>query len=261
MEVHHHSHHGKKKWTEYFWEFLMLFLAVFCGFLAEYQLEHKIEKDRAKELAKSFYQELKDDSATAVIKVKNRIKQEEAIGYLIKYFKDSNLTNVSKQFVLNFLYGISFRSPSVFEPRTIILEQLKNSGSLRYFKNDIFQKLVGDLTVTIKNIYDRQELETWNRAEYINPLIINHYDFDFDARLRSGNTSIFDGVEKYETGNEIIPYQIKGASKLNRESIINVLSFYNANVISSTRMTFIQKYRELNAELLRELRKEYHIKN
>jgi hypothetical protein len=46
MEVHHHSHTSRKKWTHYFWEFLMLFLAVFCGFLAEYQLEHKIEKDK-----------------------------------------------------------------------------------------------------------------------------------------------------------------------------------------------------------------------
>ena len=92
----------------------MLFLAVFCGFLAEYQLEHKIEKDRAKELAKSFYQELKNDSATAVIKVQNRIKQEEAIKYLIKYFKDSSLTNISKDFAINFVYGVNFRTPAFF---------------------------------------------------------------------------------------------------------------------------------------------------
>ena len=48
MEVHHHAHTARKKWTHYFWEFLMLFLAVFCGFLAEYTLEHKIEKAREK---------------------------------------------------------------------------------------------------------------------------------------------------------------------------------------------------------------------
>ncbi len=52
MEVHHHPHTSRKKWTHYFWEFLMLFLAVFCGFLAEYQLEHKIEKDREKQFMK-----------------------------------------------------------------------------------------------------------------------------------------------------------------------------------------------------------------
>ena len=137
MEVHHHAHHGgKKNWKSYFWEFLMLFLAVFCGFLAEYQLEHKIESDRAKELAKSFYEELKGDSANVVLKTENRIKQENAIRYLIGYFKDSSVTHVSKTFALNFQYGITFRTPSIFEPRTVVLEQLKNSGSLRYFKND-----------------------------------------------------------------------------------------------------------------------------
>ena len=118
----------------------MLLLAVFCGFLAEYQLEHKIERDRAKELAKSFYEELKSDSANVVLKSANRIRQEDALKYLITYFKDSSLTNVSKTFAINFLYGINFRSPSLFEPRTVVLEQLKNSGALRDFKNNELQK-------------------------------------------------------------------------------------------------------------------------
>ena len=135
MEVHHHSHTARKKWTHYFWEFLMLFLAVFCGFFAEYQLEHMIERDRAKELARSFYDELKNDSVNVAVKYQSRIKQENALLYLRKYFKDSAITNLSKNFVLNFHYGIMFRTPSLFEPRTVVLEQLKNSGSLRYFKN------------------------------------------------------------------------------------------------------------------------------
>ena len=63
MEVHHHSHTSRKKWTHYFWEFLMLFLAVFCGFLAEYQLEHKIEKNREKQFMLSMIGDLKEDSS------------------------------------------------------------------------------------------------------------------------------------------------------------------------------------------------------
>ena len=54
MEVHHHAHSSRKKWTNYLWEFVMLFLAVFCGFLAEYQLEHKIEKERAEKYLQSM---------------------------------------------------------------------------------------------------------------------------------------------------------------------------------------------------------------
>src|SRR6187401_2464159 len=100
METHaHHLHKtpGKNFW-HYFFEFFMLFLAVFCGFLAENVREHKIEKDRATELARSFYEELKSDSATAVIKVQNRIRQEEALKYLLSYFTDSNLSNLPKAF-------------------------------------------------------------------------------------------------------------------------------------------------------------------
>ena len=63
MEVHHHAHTARKKWTHYFWEFLMLFLAVFCGFLAEYQLEHKIERDREKKFIQTFIEDLKIDTA------------------------------------------------------------------------------------------------------------------------------------------------------------------------------------------------------
>ena len=54
MEVHHHSHTSRKKWTHYFWEFIMLFFAVLSGFFAEYQLEHKIEKDRARQFLQSM---------------------------------------------------------------------------------------------------------------------------------------------------------------------------------------------------------------
>ena len=62
MEVHHHAHTSRKKWTHYFWEFLMLFLAVFCGFLAENQREHMIEHQREKKLVAELVEDLKIDS-------------------------------------------------------------------------------------------------------------------------------------------------------------------------------------------------------
>ena len=268
MEVHHHSHtsdpglhRGRKKWTHYFWEFLMLFLAVFCGFFAEYQLEHKIERDRAKELAKNFYEELKGDSANMAIKVQSRIKQEKALIYLMKYFKDSSLTHVSKTFVLNFLYGINFRTPSLFEPRTVVLEQLKNSGSLRYFKSNELQKLIGDLSVAIHNINDRQALESAVRIEYINPLIVRHYDYDFDMQLsRDYDISVIKAAAEYELTNQVIPFQFKASGKLDRQITINALGFYGRAAVASTRLIHYNRYIELNTELLRVLRKEYHLK-
>ncbi|HUR65776.1 MAG TPA: hypothetical protein VMZ03_05455 [Chitinophagaceae bacterium] len=261
MEVHAHTHTARKKWTHYFWEFIMLFLAVFCGFLAEYQLEHKIEKDRAKELARSFYDELKGDSANVVIRIQNRVKQENAFGYLMSYFRDSSLTNVSKTFQLNFLYGILFRSPSIFEPRTVVLDQLKNSGSLRYFKNEELQKLIGDLSVAIHNVIDRQALESTVRMTYLNPFIIQHYDYEFEKKLRNDNeTDIFSAINKYEHNDEVIPFQFKSSAKLDREYAVNLMGFYGRNGMESTRTIHLKRYVEVNTALLKLLHEVYHLK-
>src|SRR4030095_10729203 len=62
MEVHHHAHASRKKWTHYFWEFFMLFLAVSAGFLVENQREHYVDHQRAKIYAANLYDELKKDT-------------------------------------------------------------------------------------------------------------------------------------------------------------------------------------------------------
>ena len=234
---------------------------MFCGFLAEYQLEHKIERDRAKELARSFYDELKNDSVNMAVKYQGRIKQENALKYLMKYFKDSSVTQVSKTFVLNFLHGISFRSPSLFEPRTVVLEQLKNSGSLRYFKNNELQQLIGDLSVAIYNINDRNALESSMRMENINKLIIKHYDMDFDLSVNQlGGKNVFENIRIYEQYDTLIPFRFKNIDAFDAEGTINILGFYALNGLRGTRQIQYQKYIEQNSELLRLLRKEYHIK-
>ena len=262
METHaHHLHKAPGNgFRHYFFEFFMLFLAVFCGFLVENFREHKIESDRAGELAKNFYEELKIDSVTAVLKVNNRIRQENSLKYLMKYFKDSSLTNVSKQFAINFEYGINFRTPSVFEPRTIILEQLKNSGSLRYFKNEEMQKLIGDLTVAIRNINDRQDLESKARFEYLNPILVNQHDFNFWIALTNDSKiDIFKALVEYEKKDVVIPFHLNGIEKIDKKYISNSLGFYCYNAITSTRQIHIQKYIDVNAQLLSIIRKEYHL--
>src|SRR6185436_19465863 len=62
MEVHHHAHTSRKKWTHYFWDFLMLFLAVFCGFLAENLREHSVEHKREKRFMQNLLQDLGRDT-------------------------------------------------------------------------------------------------------------------------------------------------------------------------------------------------------
>ena len=63
MEVHHHAHTSRKKWTHYFWEFLMLFLAVFCGFLAENYRETIVNKEKAHHYIQNMVADLKADTS------------------------------------------------------------------------------------------------------------------------------------------------------------------------------------------------------
>ncbi len=260
MEVHAHTHTARKKWTHYFWEFLMLFLAVFCGFLAEYQLEHKIERDRAKELARSFYDELYNDSLSIAGKYQKRIEMENSLQYLMNYFKDSSITNLSKTFVVNFHHGVMFNIPTVFEPRMAVLEQLKNSGSLRYFKNIELQKLVGDISVAIQNVNERKAIESSYRQTYLTPFIIKHYDSDFESATRKlGARNLIEFFLNYETSDIEIPFKLRKPEIFDAGETNNMLSLFAITYRGSRTLQF-QKYIEVNAELLKVLRKEYHLK-
>jgi len=132
MEVHHHSHTARKKWTHYFWEFLMLFLAVFCGFMAEYQLEHKIERDRGKQYIRSFYEDLVTDSShfsklITTFETKITVLQNMSSCY------DSVKSGQTNIVCLGNIFRNSLDFPDmVYTDRT--LQQLKNAGGLRLLK-------------------------------------------------------------------------------------------------------------------------------
>jgi hypothetical protein len=246
---------GKLK--KYLFEFSLLFLAVFLGFFADSLREENSEKLVAYELANSFYEELKNDSVTVQSKIDGRIKKERAIEYMIHFLTDSSLQTSSKALSINFLWATTVRTPIIFTPRTVILEQLKSSGSLRYFKNPRLQQLVGDLFVSIDYIHERQELEATVYKDYIEPITINHMDFEFQSQLFS--TGIFDRLASYENSDEYIPFHLSQPQHLNRVACINALSYYHTNNIKSTRMIPFESYVKVNAALLKELRLEFKL--
>ena len=91
--------------------------------------------------------------------------------------------------------------------------------------------------------------------------MILHFDFDFQSQLtQDGKILIFDAIVDYEKNNEIIPFQLKALDKLDRLYAINILNNYCFNALNSTRTLHYKNYSELNARLLKLLRKEYHLK-
>ena len=132
MEVHHHSHTARKKWTHYFWEFLMLFFAVFCGFLAEIQVEHYVEHQREKEFMFTMLEDLREDTSYLhqMTKEWNNVNRslDSVIASLDAGTGKDNMVNVYRHLnnAFNF-WGFSIHD------RTI--SQLKNSGGFRLIRN------------------------------------------------------------------------------------------------------------------------------
>ena len=91
MEVHHHAHTARKKWTHYFWEFFMLFLAVFCGFLAENQLEHMIEHQREKQYMKSMVEDLEKDIQLLKVESQSVMEQLNGLDSIVKIINEGTL--------------------------------------------------------------------------------------------------------------------------------------------------------------------------
>jgi len=201
MEVHHHSHHGKKKWTEYIWEFLMLFLAVFAGFLAEYQLEHQIEKERAEK----YLQSMLLDVRTNIINLDSLVKQDriiianhnEMVDWLLKdsatIDRAAFARKIGAVWVRNFLV------------RKETYEQMKSSGSLRYVGNiDFLKKMMDYERITNFAQYRNQEFEKKYYTELFIPALYKAYDLACQLNLDTSNHSDLVKMQKIAEHHDVL---------------------------------------------------------
>ena len=122
MEVHHHAHTARKKWTHYFWEFL-----------AEYQLEHLIEHNREKQYMRTLVEDLKNDAAG----LEECLHFWKGLGTKIDngrplLKRPLNKENVEELYEMAAML-IDFND-FIYSDRTI--EQLRNSGNFRIIRND-----------------------------------------------------------------------------------------------------------------------------
>ena len=131
MEVHHHSHGERKKWTHYFWEFLMLFLAVTLGFFVENQREHFIEHGREKQYVRSFLGDLKMDIRQLDSLVNERLKRRNSIDSLTLLLSSPDPDNYAQQ-IYYFSRPLTVIHQFFRNERTI--QQLKNAGNLRLIR-------------------------------------------------------------------------------------------------------------------------------
>ena len=181
MEAHHHGHvHHEKKWKEYFFQFFMLFLAVFCSFLAEYQLEHKIEKDRAEEFAASLVTDLEKDTTSIKSQILFRERIYRSADSMMHFLKDGLFDKNTDQSVRNFT---RIRGMIILRTYRGTIDQLKASGSLRYFKNKQLTTSLIDYYTQLNEVDHRIQFIFDYTSEKLSPFAIAHFDSRYTDTL------------------------------------------------------------------------------
>jgi hypothetical protein len=135
MEVHHHPNVEKKNFKEYLLEGLMIFVAVTLGFFAETIRESISEHERAGIFAASMLKDLEAD--TAQLKVYREYFNYAAnnTDTLMQLITSSEIKNINTGKL--YWYGLWGGAQGYFVPNDATFQQMKSSGSLRYFDKTV----------------------------------------------------------------------------------------------------------------------------
>jgi hypothetical protein len=252
MEVHHHSHTERKKWTHYFWEFLMLFLAVFCGFLAENQREHFVEHQREGKLMETLYDDLKKDTADFVNDIRwweNTIIRIDTIRKEIE--KSGNKRNL---LLLYRKVGL-VRNYNSFEYHDRTIQQLKNGGNFRLIRNKWIADSLIDYDANILTELKDQELQSnaiYQQVNFLQDRIFNSKYFHLTLSYQP--SFLLDSVFKIEP--EV--FGLSSVTKTDLMQYYNHLEYYRR--MSSYRIGAMKTLCHRAMMLIESLKKEYKLK-
>ena len=250
MEVHHHAHTSRKKWTHYFWEFLMLFLAVFCGFLAEYKLEHVIELQREKKYAISLLEDLKKDTADLNNDLFWWELQSKRIDTIHMEFDkpEQDRNRVSLYRMVSFM-----RIYNAFEYHDRTIDQLKNAGFFRLLRNkNVADSLIDYdalITSTLLNI------EGGSNTIYMNVNFLQNKIFDtryMFAGFRS-NIPLLDSLFRANPAK----FGLREGKNEEIFEYANHLHFYKGNVL--VRQAIMRSLSHKAKTLIELIKTEYHL--
>jgi hypothetical protein len=255
MEVHHHSHSSGKKWTHYIWEFLMLFLAVTLGFFVENQREHYIEHIRAKEFSKTLVKDLQSD--TAAVHAQNRFAKtyiacvDSLLALSKTKLEGSNSARFS--FYTRFMY---WTTPIIWNNATF--EQIKNSGSLRYFKNyRLLEKMMKYEAIT-KQI----DMEAYNNTvrgnlllKQINVIIDPIYHHELSKYFLIGLDTL--SAKSLEHPSAYNSASLEG-KRAEISELLNMIVVQQRNFQRNLDVSW-KEAEKLAIELINDLKHEYHL--
>lgn len=259
MELHHpHSNHGPKKGKEYILEFLMLFAAVSLGFLAENIREGFIERHRSHELALALRTDVQQDIEKINALIINR---QEVLMAAKKAVYDVEANGFKKSDIVQ--YRNLLRSAyywSYFEPTTANLDQIINSGSLRYFKNKDLIKAISNYRNSINVVASRNEREKQYFYDVMQPMVINHLNLaPMDTVHFTGDITPKDFFYKIDSGlinirtKELVLFDNTPETRF---KVLNAFRSFGVNLSNTIRISskpFLNEAENLVALLNKEL--------
>ena len=244
MEVHHHAHTARKKWTHYFWEFLMLFLAVFCGFMAENFREHQVEHQREKQYMQSLLTDIRDDTAEISKSMSMALKAFAYEDSVIFYLYNNPPTDfIADQFLTFDLYSLS-RLKVVFHGATA--QQLKNSGNLRLIRH---QDLAREISLY------------WNEQENTQISLDRYLEYRNRGRQFEEKLFVFSDYDLVKAG--LIKSSAKGARVIQSNPVLwseysNILS--HCHITVANYLEQLKKMLNQAQGLISSLQKKYSLK-
>jgi hypothetical protein len=244
MEVHHHSHTARKKWTHYFWEFFMLFLAVTLGFLVENEREHYIEHRQEKQYMKLMMEDLITDTIQlqkSLVEIGSSLSN---IDSTLLQLVNRNIASKKTTDAYRFSSVALKRIPVVFTDRT--LTQLKNSGRMRIVRS---QKVMDALT------------HYWNHIEVIRITLDRHAHYR--SMGRDLEIRIFNLAKDFLKDHEFMTPPSGQMDLISRNSELiteyaNTLAYCGV-VLKQGSIELREQYR-LATELIKLIQKEYSLK-
>ena len=249
MEIHAHTHTARKKWTHYFWEFLMLFLAVTLGFFVENQREHYVEHQREKQYAKTLYDDIKQDTT----EIKYYIFEIDFATARIDTFR-----NLVQRFNVKDLPGGTWYYYGRFATRNFkvtlqdaTLQQLKNSGGLRYFKKPSVANAIARYDQVCRNLQTDllQSAMIYNELLQWRNQLFNAYYLDEIMEF----TISPDKVDLFKKSNPPL-FSEKKEDFIHYANLCQLRAYNNKYTLS-----YMRDVLKKAEELIQILKKEYHL--
>lgn len=226
----------------------MLFLAVTLGFLVENQREHYIEHQREKEYAQSLYNDLKTDTA--------RINSVRSLK-LLKAGKLDSLKailispDIQKQSARVYYYTLFINFVPKFLTQDVTMQQLRSSGSFRYFKKIQLYNSISQYYKLCDNYLDR-DAELKDKVLYPAELISKIFNTQILIEHFKPQPKIWDHLEVPKNNPLLLTTD---------KQLLNQFYLFIGNIkwIDELSLIYLDNIEKSANDLMELLKKEYKI--